>query len=569
MSQNECFLLFGGAGLVGRQVAYAIADKLSPRKIIIASLWQEEVETVINELKTKFADKEIEWEGCWGNIFVREEYAHDSSRNLLESKDKRNSLYNDLFGNLEETYETSQMVKIIQEHQPDVIIDSINTATAISYQDAYTASIVARRDVGNLFQAVLDEKLEDAQQSHEDANTAFDTLIISQALPQLVRHIQLLYKSMNEVGTRLYLKIGTTGTGGMGLNIPYTHSEDKPSVKLMTKTAVAFAHTGLMFLMARTPDAPIVKEIKPGGMIGYADVCSRQIREKGKDVFIYSSRTETLGDSLTLRDNSDTFDQIEKMELPIVDTGENGLFTKGEFEAITALRQMEFITPEEIARECMLEIVGSNTGFDVIASIDASIMNPTYRAGYLRHQVLLEMGELEKTEDTISVALGQLGPPELSKLLWEAELLQLEYGTLEAVLEHSPEDIVEALYKRVTTDKKIRRLITSIGLPVLTPDGKQLIRGPFIRIPEIPGETETQISPEDIDKWARKGWVDLRPQNFKAWQERLDRMMAYRRHSFGRGSAVINRNAYPFSEIRIGEIIAWIFNNEQGGYRIK
>lgn len=29
---------------------------------------------------------------------------------------------------------------------------------------------------------------------------------------------------MSESGTRLYLKVGTTGTGGMGLNIPYTHS---------------------------------------------------------------------------------------------------------------------------------------------------------------------------------------------------------------------------------------------------------------------------------------------------------------------------------------------------------
>jgi hypothetical protein len=32
-----------------------------------------------------------------------------------------------------------------------------------------------------------------------------------------------------------------------------------------------------------------------------------------------------------------------------IDTGENGLFSRGEFEAIATPGQMEFVTPEEIA----------------------------------------------------------------------------------------------------------------------------------------------------------------------------------------------------------------------------
>src|SRR5205814_3397160 len=112
----------------------------------------------------------------------------------------------------------------------------------------------------------------------------FESLLVSQSIPQLIRHTQLLYRSMVEAGTRLYVKIGTTGTGGMGLNIPYTHGEDKPSAKLMSKTAVGFAQTGLMFLMARTPDATIVKEIKPAAMIGYADINMRAIHEHCKEV---------------------------------------------------------------------------------------------------------------------------------------------------------------------------------------------------------------------------------------------------------------------------------------------
>ena len=66
----------------------------------------------------------------------------------------------------------------------------------------------------------------------------------------------------------------------MGFNIPYTHSEDKPSKKLLAKNEAAFGHTGLLFLLARTPDAPIVKEVKPAAMIGYRGVRVQKVRDK-------------------------------------------------------------------------------------------------------------------------------------------------------------------------------------------------------------------------------------------------------------------------------------------------
>ncbi len=560
MARQETYLLLGGAGLVGRQIAREIAKKLSPRKIVIAGLYEGEVQLALDELRQIFTDQPIEWAGCWGNVFVCESFAHESRHDLMDNAEKREQLYDDLFGGIDDAYAASHLVKVIHEHRPDVIVDSINTATAISYQDAYTASVLAKRDVGAFLQGA---------DVRDEARYAFDVLMLSQALPQLVRHVQLLYRAMCEVQTRLYLKIGTTGTGGMGLNIPYTHSEDRPSVKLMTKTAVAFAHTGLMFLMARTPDSPIVKEIKPGGMIGYADVGSRAVKERGQPVYVYTSRLEELGDCLSLCDTANLYQRLQPLELPVVDTGENGLFTRGEFEAITALRQMEFITPEEIARESVLEIIGSNTGYDVIAEIDSAIMNPSYRAGYLRQQVLQDMVRLETQTGTHSVALGQLGPPELSKLLWEVELLRQAYGTLDAILQHDADQIAAALADWLENDDSITPIITSIGLPVLMPDGRRLLRGPFIRIPEIPGVNEIQLSPQNIDTWAAKGWVDLRPANLDMWLQRFRIMQRERQHLIGRGSAAVTRQAYLFDEIRIGEVVGWIFNNEQGGYRIK
>src|SRR6185369_2817392 len=185
-------------------------------------------------------------------------------------------------GDAEAAYGRSELVRLVLEHRPDVIVDGINTATAISYQDVYTASAVVKNDF---------------------SERALDALLISQSVPQLIRHATLMHRAMSEAGTRLYLKIGTTGTGGMGLNVPYTHSEDRPSVKLMSKTAIAFAHTGLLFLMARTRGGPVVKEVKPGAMVGYSDITRRAVKERGKNVFVYSTRTEELAGSLVLREH--------------------------------------------------------------------------------------------------------------------------------------------------------------------------------------------------------------------------------------------------------------------------
>jgi hypothetical protein len=575
MPQKECYLILGGAGLVGKQIAHRIATdtNLSPSKIVIASLYSHELETALTYLRKAPGDTPVEWVGEHGNIFVRNEYADENPKELLVDPIHREKLFADLFDNIEEAYEHSRLVSIIRKHHPDVIIDSINTATAISYQNLYTASNKARKHIYEIIESVRSGDLRCALNQTEETSLALYELLLSQSLPELIRHVLLLNKAMVEVGTRLYLKIGTTGTGGMGLNIPYTHSEDKPSAQLITKTAVAFAHTGLLFLMARTAGGPIVKEIKPGGLIGYADVTCRKIPERGKRgtfMYRYTSKSEWLDDYLELHQPEEMYHNLGELELPIIDTGENGLFTKGEFETITALGQMEFITPEEIAHEVAMEIQGSTTGRDVIAAIDGAVMNPTYRAGYLRHRALTDLERLEAETSTHSVALGHLGPPELSKLLWEAELLKLRYETLRAVLKHTPEELCEELAELIQSEEfdHMCQTITSLGLPILLPDGNDIIRGPLIRIPERI-EPGVRVTDDDMDAWAQKGWVDLRPLNMALWQERFEKMEKSRQHIRGRGSAAVTIEGYIYDNIRIGEVVGWIFNNEQDGYRVK
>src|ERR1044071_378271 len=347
----ETFLLLGGGGMVGQQIAYAIAEELNPKRIIICGLELAEAEETVRKVKEGFPELDGRLLAFGGNVFIRHEW-NPSGRSpvipgeLTKDEGRRAALYQDTFGKLEDAYPYSELVWLIREYAPDVIIDSINTATGISYQDVYTASERANEELTRLKRALRGDE-PPGKELVESAMQAFEEVLIAQSVPQLVRHVLLINKAMREVGTHLYLKIGTTGTGGMGLNIPYTHSEDKPSATLMEKTAIAFAHTGLLFLMARTLGGPAVKEFKPAAMIGYSDISYRGIRVKAKgkvgvpnDSFkVYASRTEPLdgASSLRLRPAGDGggYEPLGDLKMVLVNTGENGLFTKGEFQAIT------------------------------------------------------------------------------------------------------------------------------------------------------------------------------------------------------------------------------------------
>lgn len=622
--KGERFLLLGGAGMVGQQIAYEIAQSLSPEnieQIVICGLTWDEVNRATANFEAKLPDfPKGKLEGIAADIFLRKEWnpiRGEVSKNplrrdvLLGNEQYRETLYQDLFDKIEKAYPHSRLVGLIEDYRPTVIIDSVNTATALSYQDDGSAAAeLAKKELKKLTSRTRPESSGDEAAAGGDAaadagresqgggpgdafRRAVEEVLVSQSAPQLVRHVLLLNNAMKEFGTRLYLKIGTTGTGGMGLNIPYTHSEDKPSSTLMEKTAIAFAHTGLLYLMARTLGGPAVKEFKPAAMIGYADIGYRKVRVKakgklgvpGQPVKLYAAGDPeplTVGGELRLRPpggDAPSYEELGDLEMAVVNTGENGLFTKGEFQAITYMRQMEFITPEEIAQQVVLEVMGSNTGYDVIAAIDGASMNPTYRAGYLRHLAIEQLRELEAEKNIPSVALGDLGPPELGKMLWEAHLLQAVYGRknkedrfneLDRVIEQQPEDLALAVNKLIEDDAQLRNTIVSVGFPILTREGT-LIRGPYLRIPEEKNEVSTRIESWDkVEEWAKKGWVDLRVSNMERWLKWFKKMRHETERIRERGSAAFTLDAYVSEQIHIGSVVGWIFNNEENfGHRIK
>lgn len=583
-------LVLGGGGMVGRAVCRELLPQ-APKRIVLASFSEPETRSAMATLQEEFAHlrrfnpglPEVELRGEWGNLFVREEYSGKSFNEILSSARGRSDLIEDTFVPLNKnTLERMTLYQIITRNRPDVIVDAVNTATGIAYNDVFTQA----RRVWSELQA------SEGPPSRESV----EQLMCSSYIPQLIRHVEILYRSMVKVDTKAYVKVGTSGTGGMGWNIPYTHGEERPSLLLLSKSAVAGAQTLLLFLLARTPavptfdpeDAeelqlkrpPATKEIKPTAMIGWREIGYGDIRRKGKpipleDVRLGEAQSLAEGDTLVLDDPAREESRLGKnLRTVYVDTGENGMFSAEEFVAITSPGQMGFVTPEEIARNIADEIRGINTGKDVINALNVTSMGPTYRAGFQRERAISKLRELEKQHGTDSVAFEILGPPRLSKLLFEAHLLRRHCRTLQKVAESDPASLSDACIKILAADPELLSTPVTLGIPILLEDdaGLKLVRGRLIKTPPAHGKGEVLAGPGSIEEWAGAGWIDLRVANMACWKKRVQSILTEVDSIPASDSSsryVRDRHFWMEGggEIHPGELVAWIFNTEDRGER--
>ena len=553
-------LVLGGFGLVGSAVCRELLAH-EPARLVVSSLHREEADQAVAALKAEFPKSKTKFFSTWGDIFLRAEWQEDkdSSRAaIMAEPTKRRRLVADIVNELnDEILEASLLYQIIQgrakglDGSPaQIIVDCINTSTAVAYQNIYAwarklEGLIAEGNGGTKWPEEVEH------------------LLAALYIPQLVRHIQILNESMLRADTQAYVKVGTSGTGGMGLNIPYTHGEERPSRVLMSKAALAGAQTLLTFLMARTPGGPeVVKEIKPTALIAWKEIGYGPIRRGGQDFLLYDCPPDKALslNADNLKAQGDFGKQTgEKLEAVYINTGENGLFAAGDFAAITAYGQMQFVTPEEIAHNVVREIEGGNTGRDVIGALDGSVMGPTFRAGHLRDAALERLRQLGDQYGE-SVAFEILGPPRMSKLLYEAFLLKQVYGNkISATLKDKPDQMAAKLEALITEDARLRQQIISIGLPILLADGKHILRGPVLKS-------------ED----AEHGWVDLTAGNMTKWHKRLDGITKMLKEESGGETSSRFDRAYPAlrkwvmdDRFEIGEMVAWVSIHEDEGRRGK
>ncbi len=572
--KGKTVLVLGGWGLVGSAVCRKFMEE-HPGRMIVTSLSSAEAREAVNTLEKEFPHAGRNFFIPWsGNIFVRDELKDLGRQEILNDDRCRQMFIDDILDDLtDKVLKRSSLYRLMQKYKPDIVVDCVNSATAIAYQDVFQ---VSRDVVRAMNSARASRSATDGADKTDRLLEATGRLLCTLYVPQLIRHVQLMYRSMRKAGTTIYVKIGTSGTGGMGLNIPYTHSEERPSRVLLSKSAVAGAHTLLLFLMGRTPDAPITKEIKPTAAIAWKRIAYGEIAKKGQPIRLVDCKPGSaikLGRRLTLRMNDAARPTGGTLRSVFIDTGENGIFSKGEFEAISTPGQMEFVTPEEIAESTVFEVRAGNTGHDIINALDNATLAPTYRAGFMFNSAREQMNRLEQEYKVDSVAFEMLGPPRLSKLLYEAYLLKLCCRDMHTVAKTSETLLSKKLYSLVKKDSHLRSRIISIGIPVLLPDGISMLRANEIKIPPYRGDDTLPATSRNINHWAHDGWVDLRVKNMKLWRKRMKNIidMVHRLPKDETSSRVMNNREYwsDFTDLDPGKVVGWIFTYEEKGKRMK
>ncbi|MCX7930483.1 MAG: short-chain dehydrogenase [Chlorobi bacterium] len=558
--KGSTVLVLGGWGLVGSAIIQRLM-RYEPARVIVTSLRRDEAEEAVAHLRRQFSllpdETFVPW---WGNIFVRTEWKDLSRNELLSDPERRRALVEDTLGELTEPLLRRQaLYDLLMTYQPDAVIDCVNTATAIAYQDVYTTGMQLARELDS---------------GRVPGIADIEQLLASLYIPQLVRHIQILHHSLRDAKVRVYLKVGTSGTGGMGLNIPFTHSEERPSRVLLSKAAVAGAQSLLLFLMARTPDGPIVKEIKPSAAIGWKRIGYGPILRRGNIIercdmpLEHARRLEGV---FQHAEHEGVVSLGIPLESVFIDTGENGIFGRAEFETVTTVGLMEMVTPEEIARVVLDELCGAATGREIVAALDASVMGPTYRAGVLRERAIAMLRTLESQYGNNSIGFELLGPPRLTKLLYEAAILRAVAGSIRTVAEADATDLSRRVDDFITGNAEFRSTVLSVGLPILLSDGRRYVRGTTVLVPS-PAAADCAITPENIERWCHDGWLDLRVSNWQNWIERCRRIIERCQHSDGDSSSRAEFTAEyweHFDTINEGKLAAYILYAEEGGGRAK
>src|SRR6266550_933493 len=544
--RDRTVVILGGSGLVGHAVARRVLGA-GPKCLVLVALFEDEVRAAASALAPHRGRTAIEVE--WGNVFLPAPVARLDRAALLANGAHRRLVIEDMLGDLtDDVLRRSLVFQILDRYRPEAVVDSINTATAFAYQDQFQSA----RDL--------------LEAAHSGAVTPanVEQHLMTLTMPQLIRHMQIMVEALRRAGTQAYVKIGTSGTGGMGFNIPYTHSEERPSRTLLTKSAVAGAHSLLLFLMGRTPGAPATLEIKPTATIAWREIGFGPIRRKGKPIPLVDC-PEPVDLAQAFGPHAAPWRELGKpLEGVFIDVGENGLFAPDEFATVTALGQMEFITPEEVADYAVMELEGRPTGRDVVAALDAATAGPTYRAGILRAAALEHLRALEHQTQSRAVAYEMLGPPRLTKLLWESHLCALLRPSDRALAQSRASDLAAEAHTRVQRDSGVRSHILSVGIPILTPDGERLYRGSVVVVPGDRGDPRAA---------APRGWVDLRPDQFGLWIKRAQEMLAQDARRAGRAAdSGSDRDWMAIGAddpIEPARFATWVFRFEDQGERIK
>lgn len=234
----------------------------------------------------------------------------------------------------------------IKQYQPDVIVNGINIATIFS-QDT-------------------DHGLENMLNFYID-----------------------LYQSLAKINKRAdYIQIGTTGSGGLGFNIPFTHGEKIEELPIIRKAAFAGITTAMLTLLSKSfSNGTIIAEIKPALAIFHRE-------------------------------------PVVRTNAAFLDGGESGLYSYNEVALLTSF--MGFTTADRVAEKILYalknkKVPGLVTKYDVIDHVNHATIDQEARDVIVKKKVLRVLKKL--SEHPSILVTGNLGPPSVTRDFLIAHLI--------------------------------------------------------------------------------------------------------------------------------------------------
>ncbi len=277
--------------------------------------------------------------------------------------------------------EKKALADCISQHQPDLVINAINLATIFSDQPP------------THYQEIISFYLE-----------------LYQALADLKKSAH-------------YIHIGTTGTGGLGFNVPFSHGEKLEELSLIHKAAFAGIGTGLLTILSRSfpTNQVTISELKPG---------------------------------MAIFNQSITQASYKDCRLVLIDGGENGQYTYNELAILTAF--MDFTTTDRIVQETLAIIHGRPeqeqiASHDLVATTNQAILRMNQQDQEQLEHILSQL----KAESGVQaiIATGALGPPSLTGNLIIGRLL----------LDHDPILEPDQFNQKLAASPSIQATLDYIG----------------------------------------------------------------------------------------------------------
>lgn len=483
---NYNCVLFIGTGQIGKAILSKIVNN-HPQRIVIHNLTKQESELVCKKYKQLYSN--IEFIASYGNVFMPYKLKDLTNTNLYDkSDDIINYFYNEIN---QMTLEKSTIVTLIKKYRPNLIIDAINTATVL----------------GNAYNPEYNLKC-----FNEDPSQCSKKLMVDDYTTKLINFIYGLKYGIETYNVKKYIKVSTTGLGGMGINMPYTHG-DNPKMNLSSALMGKISASGVLHQLLWNLEHTMgdnVSLIIPGTFVGYDSIKSEPIEtDKG----LLFKRHKPKSYNLLQKNEIEYNNSITKdyLEFPVVRAGENHVYSKMELNVLTAIGQMEGITKDEVANRVIDCIDGRSTS-DILVALDNAMLKPTY----LGREMIYDLNhEFEKIEYDFGIATGNLGVT-LSKKLYELYIIKSVYPTIKSLKESKLVDIVKNVNLNLN-DKLIEEAM-SLGIPIL--DFKNnLYIADYSLYPGI--NDDKSINKLNIEKWTKIGWIDLRKENIKSLIEML------------------------------------------------